>query len=100
MCHWIGSSSILTLKIWKRNCVPLDSSWSAILSGHKAFSSKIPRLLIVDEAATLMVYESGQIFLEDLVRRARKHYLGVIVISQHPGIFQGVLFRPTARPIS
>jgi hypothetical protein len=54
----------------------------------QSFHSKIPRLLIVDEAATLMQYESGRIFLEDLVRRARKHYLGVIVISQHPGIFQ------------
>lgn len=53
----------------------------------QSFHSKIPRLLIVDEAATLMMYESGARFLEDLVRRARKHYLGVIIISQHPGIF-------------
>jgi hypothetical protein len=53
----------------------------------QSFHSRIPRLLIVDEAATLMAYESGALFLEDLVRRARKHYLGVVVISQHPGIF-------------
>ena len=54
----------------------------------QSFHSRIPRLLIVDEAATLMMYESGRLFLEDLVRRARKHYLGVIVITQHPGILQ------------
>jgi hypothetical protein len=54
----------------------------------QSFHSKIPRLLIVDEAATLMMYESGRLFLEDLVRRARKHFLGVVVITQHPGILQ------------
>lgn len=54
----------------------------------ESFQSKIPRQLIVDEAATLMHYESGAHFLEDLVRRARKHYLGVTVISQHAQIFQ------------
>ena len=54
----------------------------------ESFHSKIPRQLIVDEAATLMEYESGALFLEDLVRRARKHYLGVTVISQHPLIFK------------
>ncbi|MBV9614373.1 MAG: hypothetical protein JO031_02845, partial [Ktedonobacteraceae bacterium] len=55
----------------------------------ESFHSKIPRQLIVDEAATLMDYESGASFLEDLVRRARKHYLGVTVISQNPLIFTG-----------
>src|SRR6476659_1536034 len=54
----------------------------------ESFQSTIPRQLIVDEAATLYQYESGAIFLEDLVRRARKHYLGVTIISQHPIIFQ------------
>ena len=53
----------------------------------QSFHSTIPRQLIVDEAATLMDYESGAIFLEDLVRRARKNYLGVTVISQNPLIF-------------
>src|SRR5579859_1441003 len=53
-----------------------------------SFQSSIPRQLIVDEAATLYQYESGAVFLEDLVRRARKHYLGVTIISQHPAIFR------------
>ena len=54
----------------------------------QSFHSRIPRLLIVDEAATLMMYESGARFLEDLVRRGRKHYLGFIVLTQHPGILK------------
>jgi hypothetical protein len=59
----------------------------------QSFQSQIPRQLIVDEAATLYQYESGAHFLEDLVRRARKHYLGVTIISQHP-----VIFRESAIP--
>jgi hypothetical protein len=54
----------------------------------QSFQSRIPRQLIVDEAATLYQYESGARFLEDLVRRARKHYLGVTVITQHPLLFK------------
>ena len=59
----------------------------------QSFQSQIPRQLIVDEAATLYQYESGAHFLEDLVRRARKHYLGVTIISQHP-----IIFRESAIP--
>ncbi|GHO59208.1 VirB4 family type IV secretion system protein [Ktedonobacter robiniae] len=54
----------------------------------QSFHSTIPRQVIIDEAATLMQYESGALFLEDFVRRARKHYIGVTVISQHPRIFE------------
>jgi hypothetical protein len=54
----------------------------------ESFHSRIPRLLVVDEAATLYHYESGASFLEDFVRRARKYYVGVILISQHPLLFQ------------
>jgi hypothetical protein len=54
----------------------------------ESFHSRIPRLLVVDEAATLYHYESGAAFLEDFVRRARKYYVGVILISQHPLLFQ------------
>ncbi|GCE12516.1 VirB4 family type IV secretion system protein [Tengunoibacter tsumagoiensis] len=54
----------------------------------QSFQSRIPRQLIVDEAATLYQYASGALFLEDLVRRARKHYLGVTILSQHPIIFK------------
>jgi conjugal transfer ATP-binding protein TraC len=53
----------------------------------QAFQGTIPRQLIVDEAASLVQYPSGKSFLEDLVRRARKNYLGVTTITQHPSTF-------------
>jgi hypothetical protein len=53
----------------------------------QAFQGTMPRQLIVDEAASLVQYQSGKRFLEDLVRRARKNYLGVTTITQHPSTF-------------
>lgn len=52
--------------------------------------STIPRHLVIDEAGTLKEYERGTLFLEDLVRRARKYYLGVTLISQTPEIFERI----------
>ncbi len=40
------------------------------------------RLLVVDEAWWMMQYEDSARFLYSLVKRARKYYLGVTVISQ------------------
>ncbi|HEY7094726.1 MAG TPA: ATP-binding protein, partial [Ktedonobacterales bacterium] len=41
-----------------------------------------PRLLIMDEAWTLMQYTEGGRFLASLARRARKYYLGLVTITQ------------------
>ena len=41
-----------------------------------------PRLLIVDEAWTLLQHAEGGAFLASLARRARKYHLGLICISQ------------------
>ncbi|MCC7368846.1 MAG: ATP-binding protein [Chloroflexi bacterium] len=43
---------------------------------------KKPRLLVVDEAWTLMQYEAGGQFLESMARRARKYYLGLVTLTQ------------------
>lgn len=55
-----------------------DYVWNA------SFGSIIPRQLIVDEMASLYRFEEGKWFLETLAQRARKHYLGVTFITQHP----------------
>jgi type IV secretory pathway VirB4 component len=44
--------------------------------------SRRPRLLVVDEAWTLMQYGEGGAFLSSLARRARKYYLGLITVTQ------------------
>jgi DNA helicase HerA-like ATPase len=41
-----------------------------------------PRLLIVDEAWSLLRFPEGGAFLAAMARRARKHYLGLVTITQ------------------
>jgi TraG P-loop domain len=48
-----------------------------------------PRLLLVDEAWSLLQFPEGGRFLSSLVRRARKRYLGVVTISQDINDFLG-----------
>ena len=55
--------------------------------------SRRPRLLIIDEAWSLMQYAEGGAFLAGLARRARKYYLGLVglvTITQDVADFLGV----------
>lgn len=45
------------------------------------------RLLVIDEGWLLLEYEESARFIADLVRRARKYYLGVSIISQQANDF-------------
>ncbi len=54
----------------------LDYIWTQIRT------SRIRRLLIVDEAWNLMQYEDSGKFLFGIAKRARKYYLGLTTISQ------------------
>jgi conjugal transfer ATP-binding protein TraC len=49
--------------------------------------SQRPRLLIIDEAWSLVQYPEGGRFLAMLARRARKYYLGLLTITQDVGDF-------------
>jgi type IV secretory pathway VirB4 component len=59
----------------------LDFIWTRIRKDLKK------RLLIVDEAWYIMRYEDAAKILESFVKRARKYYLGVTVISQNADDF-------------
>src|SRR5206468_8536248 len=48
-----------------------------------------PRLLVVDEAWTLLRYPEGGAFLASMARRARKYYLGLVTITQDVADFLG-----------
>ena len=50
--------------------------WNAVRRARR------PRLLIIDEAWTLMQYPEGGAFLASMARRARKYYLGLVTITQ------------------
>jgi len=49
--------------------------------------SRKPRLLIIDEAWSLVQYPEGGAFLASMARRARKYYLGLVTITQDVGDF-------------
>lgn len=48
-----------------------------------------PRLLVVDEAWSLLQYAAGGAFLAAMARRARKYWLGLVCISQDVSDFLG-----------
>ena len=41
-----------------------------------------PRLLVIDEAWSLLRYPEGGAFISGMARRARKYYLGLVTITQ------------------
>jgi type IV secretory pathway VirB4 component len=41
-----------------------------------------PRLLVIDEAWSLLRFDEGGAFISDMARRARKYYLGLVTITQ------------------
>lgn len=51
--------------------------------------SRRPRLLIIDEAWSLLQYPEGGAFLASMARRARKYYLGLVTITQDVTDFLG-----------
>ena len=46
-----------------------------------------PRLLVIDEAWSLLRYAEGGEFVSGVARRARKHYLGLVTITQDAADF-------------
>jgi len=61
----------------------LNHIWNTVRSQLKK------RLLIIDEAWSMMQYEDSARFLYGLVKRARKYYLGITTITQDVEDFVG-----------
>jgi len=55
-------------------------------------SNPCKRLLVIDEAWALLEHEESARFVASLVRRARKYYLGVSIISQQANDFLGNVY--------
>ncbi|PWT75203.1 MAG: hypothetical protein C5B60_05680, partial [Chloroflexi bacterium] len=64
-----------------------DCMWTHVRREHLLVPR--PRLLLVDEAWSLLQFPEGGRFLSRLVRRARKRFLGVVTISQDINDFLG-----------
>jgi type IV secretory pathway VirB4 component len=52
-------------------------------------ASRKPRMLLIDEAWSLMQHEEGASFLASMARQARKHYLGLTTVTQDVEDFLG-----------
>src|SRR6266536_1682708 len=59
-----------------------DRVWTQAL-----YDSRRPRALYIDEAASLIEHPAGGHFLATLSRRARKRYLRLVTMTQHPEQF-------------
>jgi len=69
---------------------PLGVHLIATFVWNQVRRSRRPRLLIIDEAWSLVQYPEGGAFLAGMARRSRKYYLGLVTITQDVADFLGV----------
>jgi len=69
---------------------PLGVHLIATFVWNQVRRSRRPRLLIIDEAWSLMQYPEGGAFLAGMARRSRKYYLGLVTITQDVADFLSV----------
>jgi type IV secretory pathway VirB4 component len=84
-----GSLVVFQIRDLPEEFWPLAVHW---IGGHiwsVARRYRKPRRLVVDEAATLLAHPSGGAFLAQIARRARKHYLGLVTLTQKVGDLTG-----------
>jgi conjugal transfer ATP-binding protein TraC len=76
---------------------PLASHLIASFVWTQVRRERRPRLLVIDEAWSLLRYPEGGSFISGMARRARKYYLGLVTITQESPIFSA---RITVAPCS
>jgi type IV secretory pathway VirB4 component len=68
---------------------PLATHLIASFVWRRVRRERRPRLLVIDEAWTLLRYAEGGAFISGMARRARKYYLGLVTITQDVADFLG-----------
>src|SRR6185503_3705752 len=68
---------------------PLAMHLIADFVWHRVRRERRPRLLVIDEAWSLLRYAEGGAFISGMARRARKYYLGLVTITQDVADFLG-----------
>ena len=68
---------------------PLATHLIATFVWGQVRRARRPRLLVVDEAWSLLQHEAGGRFLAAMARRARKYHLGLVTITQDVADFLG-----------
>ncbi|HET8626126.1 MAG TPA: DUF87 domain-containing protein [Thermomicrobiales bacterium] len=82
------------LVVFNLQALPADQRPLAthLIAGHvwgRVRRDRGPRLLVVDEAWSLLQHEAGGRFLSGMARRARKYHLGLVTITQDVADFLG-----------
>jgi type IV secretory pathway VirB4 component len=68
---------------------PLATHLIAGFVWNRVRRERRPRLLVIDEAWSLLRYAEGGAFISGMARRARKYYLGLVTITQDVADFLG-----------
>jgi type IV secretory pathway VirB4 component len=68
---------------------PLATHLIASFVWNRVRRERRPRLLVIDEAWSLLRYPEGGAFISGMARRARKYFLGVVTITQDVADFLG-----------
>jgi conjugal transfer ATP-binding protein TraC len=66
---------------------PLATHLIANFVWNRVRAERRPRLLVIDEAWSLLRYAEGGAFVSGMARRARKYYLGLVTITQDAADF-------------
>jgi conjugal transfer ATP-binding protein TraC len=66
---------------------PLAMHLIANFVWNRVRAERRPRLLVIDEAWSLLRYAEGGAFISGMARRARKYYLGLVTITQDAADF-------------
>ncbi|MBI4496698.1 MAG: ATP-binding protein, partial [Chloroflexi bacterium] len=80
---------VFNLQALERELRPLGIHLITSFVWNQVRRSRRPRLLIIDEAWTLVQYPEGGEFLAGMARRARKYFLGLVTITQDVADFLG-----------
>jgi hypothetical protein len=82
-----GSFVVFSLRDLEPELRPLGMHLIASFVWGQVRRGRRPRLLVVDEAWSLMQHPAGGAFLSGLARRARKYHLGLVTVTQDVGDF-------------
>src|SRR5207248_1445137 len=78
---------VFNLQSLEEELRPLAMHLIANFVWNRVRRERRPRLLVIDEAWSLLRYPEGGAFISGMARRARKYYLGLVTITQDAADF-------------
>jgi type IV secretory pathway VirB4 component len=82
-----GRFVVFNIQSLEEELRPLGMHMIANFVWNRVRRERRPRLLVIDEAWSLLRYPAGGAFVSDMARRARKYYLGLVTITQDAADF-------------